>query len=126
MDESSAAPMLDGTERAGIAADHRGMCKFQGKDAPGFRTVVAALRRWGADAEVVVGGRRRAAERELGAKGWLEAREMMRGVAGAGAGAGWEGLSGIVEGGGGGGGSEVRALDDADEVGAAAAAVVGR
>ncbi|KAL8874178.1 MAG: hypothetical protein Q9174_000444 [Haloplaca sp. 1 TL-2023] len=52
--EASAAPMLDDTERSGIAADHRGMCRFDAKDAPGFRTVVAALRRYAHDAPRVV------------------------------------------------------------------------
>ena len=82
MDESSAAPILDGTERAGIAADHRGMCKFGSRDAPGFRTVVAALKRYAMDAPGVVRERNLVAERELGAKGWCEARELVRGVKG--------------------------------------------
>lgn len=86
VDESSAAPMLDGTERAGVAADHRGMCKFASKDAPGFRTVAAALKRWGADAPAVVGERNGAAARALREKDWLAARELVRGVADA----GWE------------------------------------
>lgn len=30
VDEASAAPILDDTERSGIAADHRGMCRFEG------------------------------------------------------------------------------------------------
>lgn len=81
MDESSAAPMLDGTERAGVAADHRCMCKFESGDAPGFRTVVAALKRYAVDAPAVVGERNRVAEQELGAKGWCEAKELVRGVA---------------------------------------------
>lgn len=92
VDESSAAPMLDGTERAGIAADHRNMCKFDGKDAPGFRTVVAALRRYGAEAPAVVRERNVVAGRELGAKGWCEARELVRGVEG------WEDLPRIAGG----------------------------
>ncbi|KAL9606062.1 MAG: hypothetical protein Q9179_000742 [Wetmoreana sp. 5 TL-2023] len=47
VDETSAAPMLDDTERSGIAAGHRGMCKFESKDSPGFRTVIVALKRKG-------------------------------------------------------------------------------
>ena len=82
VDESSAAPMWYDTERAGIAADHSHMCKFENKDAPGFRTVVAALKRYGTDAPAVVRERNRAAAQELGAKAWLEARELVRGVAG--------------------------------------------
>ena len=55
--EASAAPMLDDTERSGIAADHRGMCRFDTNDAAGFRTVVAALRRYAYDAPRVIGTR---------------------------------------------------------------------
>ncbi|CAD6571798.1 MAG: hypothetical protein ASARMPRED_004791 [Alectoria sarmentosa] len=100
VDESSAAPLVGGTERAGIAADHGGMCKFDSKDAPGFRTVVAALRRYGSEAPAVVRERNRAAARELGVKGWCEARELVRGVAGG------EDLPRITGGGGGGAGFE--------------------
>ncbi len=72
------------------------MCKFASGDAPGFRTVAAALRRYGKDAEAVVAERNEMAKRELGAKGWLEAKELVRG------GAGWEGVRGIAGGSGGG------------------------
>lgn len=54
VDETSAAPILDDTERSGIAADHRNMVKFDTKDSPGFRTVVAALKRWAQDAPGLV------------------------------------------------------------------------
>ena len=120
MDESSAAPMLDGTERAGIAADHRNMCKFGSKDASGFRTVVAALKRYGVDAPAVVRERNKLAARELAAKGWLEARELVGGAPG------WECLPRIAEGGGHQGGDSRReigalgeGIGDADAVGAA-------
>ena len=120
MDESSAAPMLDGTERAGIAADHRNMCKFGSKDASGFRTVVAALKRYGVDGPAVVRERNKVAARELAAKGWLEARELVRGAPG------WECLPRIAEGGGHHGedsrreiGALGEGIGDADEVGAA-------
>jgi protein SERAC1 len=43
--EASAAPILDNTERCGIAADHSGMCKFESPGCQGFRDVVAALKR---------------------------------------------------------------------------------
>lgn len=101
VDESSAAPIVDGTERAGVAADHGGMCKFDSKDAPGFRTVVAALQRYGMGAPGVVRERNRAAARELGVKGWCEARELARGVV-----AGGEDPPRIAGGGGGAAGFE--------------------
>ncbi|THD00234.1 hypothetical protein EYZ11_000284 [Aspergillus tanneri] len=50
VEESSAAPILDNTERCGIAADHRGMCKFHSNGQQGFRTAVAALRRYAREA----------------------------------------------------------------------------
>ncbi|MCJ1260408.1 hypothetical protein MMC22_000269 [Lobaria immixta] len=62
--ESSAAPLLDDTERAGIPAPHALMCKFSHKRSPGYRTVVAALQRYTREAPDVVETRwRRAKER---------------------------------------------------------------
>jgi len=46
VEESSAAPIVDNTERCGIAADHREMCRFARNDDQGFRTVIAALKRY--------------------------------------------------------------------------------
>lgn len=54
VDETSAAPILDNTERCGIAADHQGMCKFQSPGDQGFRTTVAALRRFAREAPNVI------------------------------------------------------------------------
>lgn len=65
------------------------MCKFEGKDAPGFRTVVAALQRYGSEAVAVVRERNAVAGRELGVKGWCEARELVGRVKG------WEEISQI-------------------------------
>ena len=50
VEESSAAPILDNTERAGLPYDHRNMCKFESKQAPGYRLVVAALKRYCSEA----------------------------------------------------------------------------
>ena len=50
VEETSETPLLDDTERSGIAADHRNMCKFEGKDSPSFTTVVELLQRYGRDA----------------------------------------------------------------------------
>ncbi|TVY40134.1 Protein SERAC1 [Lachnellula subtilissima] len=57
VDEASAAPILDDTERSGIAGDHRGMCRFEKNTSQDFRTVVAALRRYSQQAPEVIYGR---------------------------------------------------------------------
>ena len=54
VDERSAAPILDDTERCGIAADHRRMCRFESSTSQGFRTAVAALRRYSEEAPQVI------------------------------------------------------------------------
>jgi protein SERAC1 len=57
VDQTSAAPLLNDTERCGIAADHRGMCKFKTSTSQGFSTVVAALRRYCQEAPQVIRSR---------------------------------------------------------------------
>lgn len=81
VDESSAAPILDNTERSGIAADHRGMCKFDTCSSQGFRTAVAALRRYCQDAPEVIRGRLIRAGQILEDRRCDEALEMLKGVA---------------------------------------------
>lgn len=66
VDESSAAPILENTERSGIAADHSHMCKFENSDAPGSRIVVAALMRYARESPALVESR------------WSQAKEMLR------------------------------------------------
>ena len=44
--ESSAAPIIDNTERAGIAANHAQMVKFSDKSVSSYRTVIEALGRY--------------------------------------------------------------------------------
>ena len=78
VDETSAAPILDNTERSGIAADHRDMCRFDGKDSPGFRTVMAALKRYCQEAPEVVRVRLRKASLEIGTQRRCEAEELLR------------------------------------------------
>jgi hypothetical protein len=46
VEESSAAPILDDTERSGISATHSGMVKFSTDDGSSYRTVMATLRRY--------------------------------------------------------------------------------
>jgi hypothetical protein len=78
VDEASAAPILDNTERSGIAADHRGMCKFEKNSDQGFRTVVAALRRYKQTACEVIVGRTVRASIALNDRKWHEATELIK------------------------------------------------
>ncbi len=55
--EASAAPMLDNTERCGIAADHSEMCKFESAGCQAFRDVIAALKRYSRSAPNVISTR---------------------------------------------------------------------
>lgn len=80
VDESSAAPILDNTERSGIAADHSHMCKFENSDVPGYRTVVAALIRYARDSLVLVESRWSQAKDMLRMQRSAEASEMMSGL----------------------------------------------
>ena len=80
MDEASAAPILDNTERCGIAGDHRGMCKFGRGSSQGFRTTVAALRRYSHEAPQVIRGRWIKAADMLSEKRRHEAMEMLEGI----------------------------------------------
>ncbi|MCJ1309136.1 hypothetical protein MMC25_002791 [Agyrium rufum] len=66
VEEYSAAPILDDTERAGLPYDHRHMCKFESKSSPGYRLVVAALIRYANAAPGVVPRR------------WAEAIDMLK------------------------------------------------
>lgn len=79
VDESSAAPILDSTERSGIAADHSHMCKFENSDAPGYRTVVAALLRYARESPALVESRWSQAKDMLRTQRFAEASELTRG-----------------------------------------------
>ena len=57
VEESSAAPILDDTERSGIWATHSGMCKFANPGAPGFSVVRATLNRYTQDANGIIASR---------------------------------------------------------------------
>ena len=78
VDESSAAPILDNTERAGLPADHSHMCKFESRTSPGYRLVVAALMRYSREATEVVARRWEHAVEMLNAKRVQEADELLR------------------------------------------------
>lgn len=78
VDETSAAPILDNTERSGIAADHRGMVKFNRDTEQGFRTAVAALRRYCQLAPQVIQGRLAQSAETLSDRRRFEAMEMLK------------------------------------------------
>ena len=80
VDETSAAPILDNTERCGIAADHRGMCRFEKSTSQGFRTAVAALRRYSQEAPQVISSRLSKTAEMLSENRRYEAMEMLRGI----------------------------------------------
>ena len=65
VDETSAAPILDNTERSGLRASHSLMCKFSGQSA-GYRTIAAALIRYAREAPAVISQR------------WTQAGEMLK------------------------------------------------
>ena len=80
VDETSAAPILDGTERSGIAADHRGMCRFQSSSSQGFRTVVAALQRYDREASEAVKKRTTRSTAALNNQRLYEAMDLIEGL----------------------------------------------
>lgn len=57
VDESSAAPYVEGVERMGIEADHSTMCKFDGENSPGYEAVAEALLRYSRDAPATISAR---------------------------------------------------------------------
>ncbi|OAX78989.1 hypothetical protein ACJ72_06697 [Emergomyces africanus] len=46
VDESSAAPVIEGVERMGIEADHSAMCRFESEKSPGYEAVAEAILRY--------------------------------------------------------------------------------
>lgn len=79
VDESSAAPILDNTERAGIGAKHTHMCKFEDPSSPGYRTVAAALMRYGREAPQLIEARWTQAKDMLKTQRSAEASELIQG-----------------------------------------------
>ncbi|KAI7975887.1 hypothetical protein EIK77_005637 [Talaromyces pinophilus] len=57
VDESSAAPDVQGAERMGIEADHSSMVKFEDDSSPGFEAVAEAIIRYAREAPPVITGR---------------------------------------------------------------------
>ena len=80
VNEVSAAPILDNTERCGIAADHSGMCKFRSNTSQGFRTTVAALRRYSEEAPGLIKDRCLRTTARLNENRRLQAMETMKAI----------------------------------------------
>jgi hypothetical protein len=57
VEESSAAPILDNTERSGIGATHSRMVKYSKTNSSSYRTVIAALTRYCREAPRVIARR---------------------------------------------------------------------
>ncbi|KAJ5648210.1 hypothetical protein N7490_004582 [Penicillium lividum] len=57
VDETSAAPYIEGVERMGIEADHSHMCKFDDENAAGYEVVAEALLRYSRQAPALIGDR---------------------------------------------------------------------
>jgi hypothetical protein len=77
VEESSAAPIIDNTERSGIPATHAGMVKFPGPNNSSFRTVIEALARYSRDAPPVITRRWKQAEDLLSQARSHEAAELV-------------------------------------------------
>ncbi|KUL83945.1 hypothetical protein ZTR_06844 [Talaromyces verruculosus] len=81
VEESSAAPMLDSTSgRCGIAADHRGMCKFHSQDSPGFSIAIAAIKRFSQNAQNVIGPRLAQYSDQLNQRRRYQAMELLNSI----------------------------------------------
>lgn len=65
VDETSAAPILDNTERAGVYANHAQMIRFSHPQDSSYRTVIEALVRYSRDAPSTISRR------------WLQAKETL-------------------------------------------------
>ncbi|KAK0714744.1 ribonuclease-like protein p/mrp subunit [Lasiosphaeris hirsuta] len=76
VEQSSAAPILDNTDRAGLPYDHRSICRFASRAAPGYRIVAAALRRYVRDAPDIVAQRWEDEKSMMQSLRMTEAREL--------------------------------------------------
>lgn len=65
VNEDSAAPIWDNTERSCIYATHSEMCKFESTESPGYKVVLAAMLRYAQEAPDMV------------EKRWLEAGKIL-------------------------------------------------
>jgi hypothetical protein len=77
VDATSASPQLPGVTYYAIEATHSGMCKFDSKNAPGYRTIATAIREWVTDAPHVIPTRWRVEDDEKLARAKHEIEERM-------------------------------------------------
>ena len=77
VEEKSAAPRWDNTERSGISANHTQMCKFGSVDAPGFSVVLATLRRYTLESNDVIATRWKDANQSIERQRSSEAAEIL-------------------------------------------------
>lgn len=78
VDSQSASPQLPGVGYFAIEATHSGMCKFDSKNAPGYRTVATSIRDWVGEAPDVISTRWRVEEDEKLARAKHEIEERMK------------------------------------------------
>ncbi|KAI0114293.1 hypothetical protein F4776DRAFT_656690 [Hypoxylon sp. NC0597] len=78
VDSQSASPQLPGVTYYAIEATHSGMCKFESRNAPGYRTVATAIRDWVLDAPDVIATRWRVEDDEKLARAKHEIEERMK------------------------------------------------
>jgi hypothetical protein len=77
VDRDSAAPVIDGTGRCGIAANHQCMCKFEDSHSPGLKVVLATLKRYALAAPGLIDKRLQESRRMLDEKRRNEALELV-------------------------------------------------
>ncbi|KAI1812433.1 hypothetical protein GGS20DRAFT_22582 [Poronia punctata] len=78
VDANSAGPQLPGVTYYAIEATHSGMCKFDSKNAPGYRTIATAIREWVGSAPDVIMTRWRVEDDEKLARAKHEIEERMK------------------------------------------------
>ncbi|KAI0404117.1 hypothetical protein F4802DRAFT_568981 [Xylaria palmicola] len=78
VDATSAGPQLPGVTYYAIEATHSTMCKFDSKNAPGYRTIATAIREWVSDAPEVISTRWRVEQDEKLARAKHEIEERMK------------------------------------------------
>jgi hypothetical protein len=77
VEEHSAAPIIDNTERSGIYATHLQMIQFPTINSPGYRTVIEALARYCYDAPPIIARRQDHAAAALANARSCEALELI-------------------------------------------------
>ncbi|KAL7619546.1 hypothetical protein AAE478_010086 [Parahypoxylon ruwenzoriense] len=78
VDAHSASPQLPGVTYYAVEASHSGMCKFESRNAPGYRTIATAVRDWVIDSPDVIATRWRIEEDEKLARAKHEIEERMK------------------------------------------------